>query len=67
MFFPTFFALLSAVKKRSRALPLSLWFGHEREGVWVGSKKAKTAAVGCGAEYRRGLRFFFFFFSTPNA
>jgi hypothetical protein len=31
LFFP-----LSAVKKRSRALPLSPWLGHEKEGEWVG-------------------------------
>jgi len=30
-----------AVKKRSRALPLSPWLGHEREGQWVGQMQGQ--------------------------
>jgi hypothetical protein len=40
VFFPFFFPL-PAVKKRSRALSLSPWLGHEKEGEWVGQMQGQ--------------------------
>jgi hypothetical protein len=32
---------LPVVKKRSHALPLSPWLGHEKEGEWVGKMQGQ--------------------------
>jgi hypothetical protein len=36
---------LSVVKMRGRALPLSPWLGHEKEGEWVGQMQGQELMV----------------------